>query len=295
MERARQQDERHRKAEQAGLQSNIGDGVPDGFFDSDDDAGDPPAVTAVAAAPAPLHSPDRPAVLWEEEPGPYQVKGAGASLTPLDSPARSARCPQPLDSEAEFFADCSENPGTEQSSSSPDSSGPEGPERTGGTLDGSSQSGSAFGLAAAEPASATGVRHPPRASKEAVPPVRVPFEPEYGVLDVQSAPEFSSEGMLADASEGPSEGAAEAAPSRLGGERSLGAGNPLEDILAQAQAGLATQLSEAEAHAERNKSRKHRKHKSKSKHRKKDRGGQGQGEGALEPRPGSSATEDGQP
>ena len=125
--------------------------------------------------------------------------------------------------------------------------------------------------------------------------MRVPFEPEYGVLDVQSAPEFSSEGMLADASEGPSEGAAEAAPSRLGGERSLGAGNPLEDILAQAQAGLATQLSEAEAHAERNKSRKHRKHKSKSKHRKKDRGGQGQGEGALEPRPGSSATEDGQP
>jgi len=295
LERARQQDERQLEAEQAGLHSNIGDGVPDGFFDSDDDAGDPPAAAAVAAAPAPLRSPDRPAVLWEEEPGPLQVKAAGVSLTPLDSPARSSKCPQPLDSEAEFFADCSENPGTEQSSSSPDSSGLEGPDRTSGAaMDGPSHSGGAFGLAVAEPASATGARHPP-ASNGPVPVVRAPFEPGYGALDVQSAPEFSSEGMLADASEGPSEGAAEAAPSRLCGESSLGSGESLEDVLAQAQAGLATQLSEAEAQAERHKSRKHRKNKIKSKHRKKDRGRQGQGEGAPEPRQGSSAAEGEQP
>ena len=294
LERARMKVERQREAEQAGLRSKIGDGVPDGFFDSDDDADDQPAIAATAVAPAPRCSPDRPVVLWEEGPGSEEVKEAGTPLTPLDSPTRTTRRPQPLDREAEFFADCSENPGTEQSSSSPDSSGLEGPDGTGGSaLDGPSDSGGAFDLAAAGSVDASGVSASP-VSSEVVRPMGPPFESGYGVLDMSSAPEASSEGMLADASEGPSEGGAEASPSRLSGESGLGGGTTLEDILAQAQAGLATQLSEAEAQAERHRSRKHRKSKSKSKHRKRDRGGLGQGEGAPEPRPGSSPAECGQ-
>ena len=277
--KARHRDERRRQAEQVALDSNIGDGVPDGFFDSDDEAPEFPAHNSGADAPPSTCSPDRPSVLWVDEPDDLLVEKPEETLTPLDSPARDANGPLPVDSEAEFFADCSENPGTELSCSSPDSSGPEGLNEPSGPSATPKQGGA--------PSTAAG---PPLGGPKDFPTIECPppdagadtytarvgahsdSDPAYGGASV---PEISSEGMLADASEGLSDANLDATLER----KSSGGDDMLESILAQAQAGLASQLSEAEAQAQAKKHRKHRKHKHKDrkhpKHRK-DHGGGGE-------------------
>ena len=245
-------DERRRQAEKVALDSNIGDGVPDGFFDSDDEAPEFPEHSSGADAPPSTRSPDRPSVLWVDEPDLLMEK-PGEALTPPDSPALDVRRPLPLDSEAEFFADCSENPGTELSCSSPDSSVPEGLNEASGPPAMPRQGGA--------PSTAAG------------PPLDVPANSDSdAAYGGGSAPEISSEGMLADASESLSDANLD---TPLEGNSS-GGDTMLESILAQAQAGLASQLSEAEAQAQAKKHRKHRKQKHKDRKHRKDRKGGGE-------------------